>query len=291
MCVSPNEAHQCLGYDQYGYHTCDNRYPSWDQVQQTKAAIQTHNAEERTTWQVCEQIIYPSIQLKEDIVVHPVSLSEGKAPKPAADSVAQDNSVVAAGSQPVSLADLARETRLAAHGQTRATLDSGDGNSLAPAGFEPFVLQYCLNPQMCSEATVVIPEKSEVVSQTNGQHIFKATLNGEPVMLYAGPADVNAPYRSLTDPDYIRMRDLANSNGWSREKADAVSTQELTVDGKYALMSRFRYQRDQKRWWIGERLIIQNRGAQFMVGCTAAEDHFAEAEVLCTTLVNSLRLP
>jgi len=110
-------------------------------------------------------------------------------------------------------------------------------------------------------------------------------------MLYAGPADVNAPYRSLTDPDYIRMRDLANSNGWSRENADGVSTQELTIDGKYALMTRFRYQRDQRRWWIGERLIVQHRGSQFMVGCTAPEDRFADAETLCTTLVNSLRLP
>ena len=93
-----------------------------------------------------------------------------------------------------------------------------------------------------------------MVSRINGQHIFKAVLDGEPVMLYAGPADVNAPYRSLTDPDYIRMRDLANSNGWSREKPDSVSTQELTIEGRPALMTRFRYQRDQKRWWIGERV-------------------------------------
>jgi hypothetical protein len=38
-------------------------------------------------------------------------------------------------------------------------------------------------------------------------------------------------------------------------------------------------------------VLIQNRGGQFLLGCTAAEEHFADAEVLCTTLVNSLRLP
>jgi hypothetical protein len=137
----------------------------------------------------------------------------------------------------------------------------------------------------------VIPENTEVVSRVNGQYIFKAAMDGEPVLLYAGPADVNAPYRSLTDPDYIRMRDLANANGWSREKPDNVSTQDLTIEGKRALMTRFRYQRDQKRWWIGERVLIENRGGQFLVGCTAPEEHFAAAEALCTTLLNSLRLP
>jgi hypothetical protein len=151
-------------------------------------------------------------------------------------------------------------------------------------------MQYCLNPQQCQEASVIIPEKAEVVSSTNGQYIFKVMLNGEAVMLYAGPADVNSPYRSMTNPDYIRIRDLANSNGWSREKADGVSTQELTIEGRSALMTRFRYERDQKKWWIGERALIEMRqGTQFLVGCTALEENFADAEALCTTLVNSLR--
>jgi hypothetical protein len=56
-------------------------------------------------------------------------------------------------------------------------------------------------------------------------------------------------------------------------------------------MTRFRYQRDQKKWWIGERILIEMpMGAQFLVGCTALEENFADAEALCTTLVNSLRL-
>ena len=243
--------------------------------------------------QVCEQVIYPSIQLKEDIVVHPVSISEGKALKPVS-AVAQDTSVVAVaqGSPPSgsSLADLARQTRQAQHGKAQATLDNAEGK-MAPPGFQSFPMQYCLNPQQCAEATVFVPEKAEVVSRINGQYIFKAMLNGDAVMLYAGPADVNAPYRSMTDPDYIRMRDLANANGWSREKPDSVSTQEMTIEGKPALMTRFRYQRDQKKWWIGERALIEIPGRQFLVGCAAPEERFADAEALCTTLVNSLRLP
>jgi hypothetical protein len=189
------------------------------------------------------------------------------------------------------LAELARQTRQAPHDKAQATLDSAEGTTVAPAGFQSFILQYCQNPQQCSEASVVIPEKAEVVSRTNGQYIFKAALDGESVMLYAGPADVNAPYRSLTDPDYIRMRDLANANGWSREKPESVSTQDLTIEGRPALMTRFRYQRDQKTWWIGERVLIENQGKQFLLGCAAPEEHFADAEALCTTLVNSLRLP
>jgi hypothetical protein len=288
MCVSPDEM-QCLAHDQYGYQICNNRYPTWAEVQRTNAAIQIRFRDEATTAQMCDQIIYPSVQLKEDIVVHPVSISEGKAPV-ASRSVPEDRSVMASPEQGLSLAELARQTRQAPRTKAQATLDNAEGNS-APPGFQSFTLEYCQNPQQCSEASVVIPAKAEVMSRVNGQHIFKAALDGGPVMLYAGPADVNAPYRSLTDPDYIRMRDLANSNGWSREKPDSVSTQDLTIAGRPALMTRFRYQRDGKNWWIGERVLIENRGGQFLLGCTAPEPHFADAELLCTTLVNSLRVP
>ena len=290
MCVSPDEMRKC-GYNAFGYQTCGKPHPTWYESQQTKAAIQNQYRDQLTSAQMCDQIIYPSIQLKEDIVVHPASISENKSKKVADQAVPQDSSVAASESQTTSLAELARQSRRAVHGKAQATLDNAEGITTAPAGFQSFILQYCQNPQACSEASVVIPEKAEVVSRVNGQHIFKTILDGEPVMLYAGPADVNAPYRSLTDPDYIRMRDLANPNGWSREKPDSVSTQQLTIEGRAALMTRFRYQRDQKRWWIGERLLIDNHKSQFLLGCAAPEELFADVEVLCTTLVNSLRLP
>jgi hypothetical protein len=294
MCVSPDDVHQnCVVYDTWGHNTCSDREHQlygWDH-RKAQAAADAQYRDERTTVQMCEQIIYPSIQLKEDIVVHPASIAEGRTPQ-LVSAVSQDLSVVAGGhEQDSSLADLARQSRQAAHGKALATLDNAEGKSLAPTGYQSFPMQYCLNPQQCQEASVIIPEKAEVVSSTNGQYIFKALLNGDAVMLYAGPADVNSPYRSMTNPDYIRIRDLANSNGWSREKADGVSTQEMTIEGRSALMTRFRYQRDQKKWWIGERALIEMRGHQFLVGCTAIEEQFADAETLCTTLVNSLRLP
>lgn len=291
MCVSPdNNTHrQCVIYDNWGHNSCSDQDRFLPESQKTQAAIDRRYREEMTAVQMCDQIIYPSIRLKEDVVVHPVLIAEGKVSKTVPGTVPQDTSV-ATGEQSESLAELARQTRQAPRRQAQAKLDNAEGG-VAPAGFQSFTIQYCLNPQQCSEATVVIPEKAEVVSRVNGQHIFKSMLNGGAVMLYAGPADVNSPYRSMTDPDYIRMRDLANSNGWSREKADGVSTQELTIDGRPALMTRFRYQRDQKTWWIGERALIEMEGAQFLVGCAAAEQHFADAEAQCTTLVNSLRLP
>ena len=309
MCVSPDDMHSCTIYDNYGHNTCSDRDRQMYGTDRRKvqAGVNARIQDEHTTLQMCDQIIYPSIQLKEDIVVHPASLSdrEPSSEKPAlatkAPAVAlpvtsettpaEESAFSESGSQGPSLAELARQTRQAPHDKAQATLDSAEGTTVAPPGFEPFVLQYCQNPQQCSEASVVIPEKAEVISRTNGQYIFKAALDGESLMLYAGPADVNAPYRSLTDPDYIRMRDLANANGWSREKPDSVSTQDLTIEGRPALMTRFRYQRDQKRWWIGERVLIGNQGKQFLLGCAAPEEHFADAEALCTTLVNSLRLP
>jgi hypothetical protein len=199
--------------------------------------------------------------------------------------------------QEQSLAELARQTRQSVRDTAHAKLDNSEDGSIAAPGFQAMKLQICQNPQQCSEAAIVIPEKAEIVSNINGQSIFKTILNGDPVLLYAGPADVNDPYRSMTDRDYVRIRDLANPNGWSHEKADGVSTQELTIAGHPALMTRFRYQRDGETWWIGERALIElhspyaTRVSQFMVGCTAPEQRFADAEALCTTLVNSLRLP
>jgi len=298
MCVTADDQHLCLGYDanSRGFYPCNNRYGSSDDVRRIQKAMMARDADARETWQACDRIIYPSIQLKEDIVVHPATIAETKAPKAAA--AGEEAIAPAEGeSQSQSLAELARQTRQAAHGQAQAKLDNAEGQNMAPAGYQSFALQYCQNPQHCSEARVVIPEKAEIVSQTNGQHIFKVVLNGDPVMLYAGPADVNAPYRSMSDVDYIRMRDLANSNGWSREPTDGASTQELTIDGHPALMTRFRYQRDQKTWWVGERALIDvglyaytGQSPKFLVGCTAPERRFAEAEALCTTLVDSLRL-
>lgn len=292
MCVSPDSMHVCTVYDNWGHNTCsdrDRQMYGYDQ-RKIQAAANARTRDEQTTFQMCDQVIYPSITIKEEIVVHPATLTEGKTPKPTLGTVSQDTTVAAGDSQGRSLADLARETRQSAHGQAQAKLDNGEGLSVAPAGFQPFVIQYCLNPRQCGEASVLLPEKADVLSRVNGQHIFKIALEGAVVRLYAGPADVNAPYRSMTDADYIRMRDLANANGWSREKAEAVSTQELTIDDKPALITRFRYQRDEKQWWIGERALIQMGSAQFLLGCTAPEDRFADAEKFCTTLVNSLRL-
>jgi hypothetical protein len=301
MCVSPNDLHEiCVGYDTWGHSNCTDRYQAlygWDFAAKAQAAADAQYRDERTTFQMCDQVIYPSIQLKEDIVVHPATIPEGNPTNAAATPVPQDTSV-AVGTQATSLADLARQTRQVPHAKAQARLDNAEGTNAAPPGFQSFTIQYCLNPNQCSEASVVIPEKTEVVARVNGQHVFKTTLSGDPVMLYAGPADVNAPYRSMTDRDYIRMRDLANANGWSHEKTDGVSTQEMTIEGRPTLMTRFRYQREQNTWWVGERALMEmqnspydTKGWQFLVGCTAPEQRFADAEALCTTLVNSLRLP
>jgi hypothetical protein len=301
MCVSADDMHKCVTSSALG-QTCGNIHHTRDEVKKAKAAKLARMHDQLASAHVCDQIIYPSIQLnkdqleeaqlKEDIVAHPATTLVGKASQiedPEAEIPEPENASAESDPYIPTVAEVARQTRRASHGQAEAMLDA-EGKDAAPAGFQTFVLRYCRNPQQCSDASVVIPEKSEVVSRTNGQHIFKAALDGEPVMLYAGPADVNAPYRSLTDADYTRMRDLANSNGWSREKPDSISLQDLTVGGNDALMTRFRFQRDQKHWWIGERVLLGNQGSQFLLGCAAPEEHFSDAEALCTTLVKSLRL-
>ncbi len=52
-----------------------------DRPNAQESADATHR-DQRNTAQVCDEIIYPSIQLKEDIVVRPASISESKENKP-----------------------------------------------------------------------------------------------------------------------------------------------------------------------------------------------------------------
>ena len=266
---------------------CANHNPPSNDVQPAKDAGDARSRDEKTSEQVCEPAIDPSTPSKEEAAVHPATISAENPTK----SQPEDTSVAASGAEPQSLGELARQTRQAARDKAQARLDSSEALTVAQPGFQSFSVQYCLRPQMCGEALVAIPESAEVLSHVNGQYIFKTIVNGSPVMLYAGPADVNAPYRSLTDPDYIRIRDLANANGGSHEKTDGVSTQEMTIEGLAAQMTRFRYQRDPNIWWVGQRTLIDKDGDPFLLACTAAEEHFNDAETLCTALVNSLRFP
>jgi len=290
MCVSADEM-QCVSYSQgAGFGVCNKPGASADEVKKTMADQATRFRDELTTAQVCDQIIYPSIHLKEDTVVHPAKVGEAKkAAAPTGPALQQATITTSSDEQSESLGAMARKTRQVTRTAAHAKLDNSEGGGIAPPGFQAQMLQFCLNPQVCGEASVIVPEKAQVLSSVNGQYIFKTMQNGSPVMLYAGLADVNAPYRSMTNPDYIRMRDSAN-NGWSGQKPDEVSMQEITVEGYPAVVTRFRYQRD-KDSWIGERTLVDFEGAQFLLACTAPEPHFAEAEQLCTTLVNSFRLP
>ena len=296
MCVSPDEMTEHLVYG--------NPRSTYQQKQAACAQQSQRFRDERTTAQVCDQIIYPSIRLKEDIVVHPATISESKAAKPEAQTA--DNSGPGSASSPSpggaessnadtqspALADLARQARQVPKPKAQAVLDNAEGTGPAPAGFQAYTFKFCKGPgSLCREASVVIPEKAEILSQVNSQNIFRSTVEGKVLLLYAGPADLPAPYRSMTDHDFMRIRDLANANGWSREKADDVSRQQVTVAGKPALITRFRFIRERNNWWVGERVLIEDRGEQFLLGCAAPEEHFPDAEAVCTTLVNSLQLP
>jgi hypothetical protein len=220
----------------------------------------------------------------------PTSATESKAAKAPSVAPPQNDSVSDYGEQTLSLGDIARQTRKARLSKTQAVRENEEESNTAP-GFQLFTLQYCMNPDQCSDASILIPENTEVLSRTNGQHIFKAVLNGGPVMLYLGPADVNAPYRSLTDADYLRMRNLANPFAASRDTANALSAEAMTIEGRPATLTRFRYEREQDTPWIGERTLIEMPDGQFMLVCTAPEQHFADAQALCKAVADSFRLP
>src|SRR5208282_835093 len=93
MCVSPDDMHSCTIYDNQGHNTCSdrNRQMYGTDHRKVQAAVNAQVHDEQTTFQMCDQVIYPSIQLKEDIVVHPATLSE----KPSSDKPLSEKSASA----------------------------------------------------------------------------------------------------------------------------------------------------------------------------------------------------
>jgi hypothetical protein len=294
MCVSPHESNQCVSHDQFGYHYCP---------QQTTAQMLARQQEDRNSTQACDQVIYPSIRLREDYAPRSLSAAaSGKnmnqpgagktAVKPPATGGPQVVAKSDAGAAP-SLAEVVRTAKQAAANQPRAkvTLDATDGGGLPPAGFKSETFSYCERQNFCWHAYVFLPANAVRLKYYAPEFVFEVPFDKDTVLLFAGEAQVSAVNRSSKDPTLALWREInATEGSVADSNLQAATRDEATIAGKPGFLTHFEIKRNDVIW-VGVRANVVSRGVELMVGCLAPQKRFGDADEDCSTLIDSLRLP
>jgi hypothetical protein len=304
MCVSPVNQ-QCVSHDRFGYHTCDNQNPTSGEVQKTTAEIQTKYQEQRTSAQVCDQVIYPSIRLREDYAPRSFSAPSSKgtdqpgAAKAAAKLPATGgpqttarSDATQAGAAP-SLADVVRQAKAAAANQPKAkvTLDATDGAGLPPGGFKSGTFSYCDSRSFCWHAYVFLPENAVQLKYYAPEFVFEVPFDKDRVLLFAGQAQLYPASRGSNDPTLALWAEInSGSSPYPQASLQAATRDEATIAGKPGFLMHFEIRRNDLIW-IGVRANVVSRGVELMVGCLAPKTRFGDADQDCSTLIDSLRLP
>jgi hypothetical protein len=306
MCVSPQNQ-QCVSHDRFGYHTCDNQNPTWGEVQKTNAEIQTRYQEQRTSAQACDQIIYPSIRLREDYTPRSFSAASGKGmdhdqpetakaaaklPAPGGPQTMAKGDAAQAGAAP-SLADVVRQAKAAAANQPKAklTLDATDGAGIPPAGFKADTFSYCHGQGFCWHAYVFLPASAVRLKEYAPEFVYEVPFDKERVLLFAGQAQLDAASRGSKDPTLALWREINATEGPAAlNNLQAATRDEATIAGMPGFLTHFEIKRNDTVW-VGVRANVVSRGVELMVGCLAPKTRFGDADQDCSTLIDSLRLP
>ncbi|MFZ1160030.1 MAG: hypothetical protein WAO10_19755 [Candidatus Sulfotelmatobacter sp.] len=303
MCVSPDDLHQCVGHDKFGYHTCGNKNPTWDEVQKTQAAVQTRYQDERTTAQVCDQLIYPSIRLREDYAPRALAGSAKSMDRPGAAKTAglptasgaqtaANGDAAQSGAAP-SLADVVRQSKQASANQPKAklTLDATDGGGIPPAGFKEDTFSYCQRQNFCWHAYVFLPANAVRLKDYAPEFVYEVPFDKERVLLFAGQAQLDAASRGSKDPTLALWREINATEGSAAlANLQAATRDEATIAGMPGFLTHFEIKRNETVW-VGIRANVVSRGVELMVGCLAPKMRFGDADQDCSTLIDSLRLP
>jgi hypothetical protein len=309
MCVNPVNQ-QCVSHDRFGYHTCDNQNPTWGEVQKTNAEIQARYQEQRTSAQVCDQVIYPSIRLREDYAPRSFSTPSSKGTdrsskdQPGAAKAAAKmpttggaptmakSDAAQAGAAP-SLADVVRQAKAAAANQPKAkvTLDATDGMGIPPAGFKADTFSYCHGYGFCWHAYVFLPANAARLKDYAPEFVYEVPFDKERVLLFAGQAQIDAASRGSKDPTLALWREInATEGSVTLNNLQAATRDEATIAGMPGFLTHFEIKRNDTVW-VGVRANVVSRGVELMVGCLAPKTRFSDADQDCSTLIDSLRLP
>jgi hypothetical protein len=271
--------------------------------------MQHEDQDVRAVWHTCEAVL-ESIRLTED--GKPASAqaasaqngstaqSNGRATPKLRPAQSAQSAVPAGGpepSAPASLAEIASGLHQApvraAKAEPAPTPTPANEARIAPAGFKVHSFTYCTNDtQPCRSASVFVPADATLLCSDCKQYVFEAKVNGEPFLLLAGVGGPTSCARTTANgPDMVRWNQLAEpESARAPGTASTVSSLQTKLDGKPATLTQLKFRKGMDEW-LGKRADVESNGIPLVVGCMAPKDRFPSGDAICSTLIDSLRLP
>lgn len=258
--------------------------------------------------QKCDTV-FQSIHIKESVAAQKESTDSGKAAtngaKPAAvQSAAVDSANAPAASSAQaggsgSLAAIAHQLKQTPGAPVQSSAaDAADqstdpaAGSTIPAGYKVHAFNYCQSSTQCWDASVLVPNDAKLVSSDCKQYVFELKVKGAPLLLLAGATGSDSCNgRSANDPNQVQWKQLVDpESARAPGTASTISAQQMTLNGLPAVITKMRFKKGYADW-MSKRAEVESNGFQLVVGCMAPKENFADADAICTGLIESLQLP
>lgn len=223
-----------------------------------------------------------------DTVFQSVHIPEGISAQKSAANIA--NTAPAQPSQPSRVPASSSGTADAARGALPTSMQTPMGASGSlPAGTKVQAFTYCATQRDCFDASVLVPTEAQLLSSDCKQYVFETKVQGQPFLLLAGTNSCAG--RNPNDANLVRWNQLVlPETQRAPGTASTVTAMQGTVDGKPAVITTMRFKNGLADW-MGKRAEVESNGAQLVVGCMGPREHFADADAVCSALIDSLRLP
>ncbi len=261
-----------------------------------RAALDREEDDVRSVWKKCDTV-FQSIRVSAS-----AAKSTGKADSHnSAGTVVANTSttapvVTAAAGHPIgagSLAEVAQQIQQAPAQAVKApdTPIAATPTTTVPAGFKVHAFKYCSGVHQCWDASVLVPVDAKLISSGCQQYVFEVKVQGAPFLLMAGAAGASCDNGTNAPSDPVRWHQLIDpENKRAPGTFVAISSWQATLDGRPGLVTTIGF-RKMMEDWMGRRAEVEANGIPLVVGCLAQKEHFTDGEAVCTSLIDSLRLP
>jgi hypothetical protein len=269
----------CVTLSDSGSRDYLNTTPSTYNKAWAEKSLQKETEDIRKTLQGCETV-FRSVHIPEGI----------SAQKSAANIASAVPNAGLATAVPSNVASTPSATGEAAHGAVPSSMQipMGASGSLPP-GMKVQAFTYCATARDCFDASVLVPNDAQLLSSDCKQYVFETKIQGQPFLLLAGTNSCAG--RNPNDANLVRWNQLVlPETQRAPGTASTVTSLQGTVDSKPAVITTMRFKKGLEDW-MGKRAEVESNGVQLVVGCMGPREHFADADSLCSGLIDSLRLP
>jgi len=252
----------------------------------------------RSTWHACESVLQ-SIHLKNDGEAS--TAKAGKAGRTTSKAASEDQAQGDPGNDDEAppLADVARRL----HGdpvpvaQEQLPEDNNADPDAPPEGFKVHYFNYCKGKsEECWDAQVFVPWDAKLLSSSCKQYVYETKVSGQPFLLLVGQdGSAGCEEHQASAPDPVRWHQLVDpENLRAPGSASVISSLEGMLAGYPGLITTLRFRKTTKDGstdWMAKRGDLEIDGVKLVVGCMGPREHFEKGAELCSTLLDSFRLP